>query len=1552
MSSVPTPPPAKPSTPPPTPKAGAAGDAAKNANAAPDTGGSTSGLGGPGAQTAKNIKDAGKQAKAAESAAAPKLSDAATPKSPEASKNAPAFDKSSDKPKSNLPETPKEPKQDPKQQNGPQSSKDQLKDQREARGSGGDAADSKGPEDKPKSAREAKADAAKEGAKKAAADGVEQALDSAAGGGATKDLKNMVAKEDKNGDKIGADERAISAAKNVGRAANIIWGGRNEAINTAIDKVGDGLSAAARFKKRKKREMKEAVSGKAMMDAAMTDEARKNLKRKKADGIGKSLDGKKGKNGKDSESKQNASGDAEAGGSGIVKKALAGVAIAVVGAIAVTTFLLGGQIEPYDGQPDEESDESVMEYVPGGEEGWHEVATWSVSHQNWDRPPSQVPWTVIMGLAYEQTELGRFSPYDSEDRDPDREASPILPGGGGGGGGHVGGDVNIQNTGDMDRTNPAWRQQIAMEGLVNSGWTPEQAAGMVGNMITESGVEPTKAEIGKAFPSTWGWGLVQWTFDRNTTVVEKVKSDLGAKFYTNDPNKLTDEEWISLMELELSHVNWEFENTHSHVGDAMEKAKTAEEASNVFLEKFEIPADIPGNRPTRAAQSKEVLKMYEAGGVDAIASGNVSVNTTQEEAEYLTFHTDDTVRTEMVGTRGCAVENPDPEIGGGEGEGVGPYLLTPAAAEKARDSGYDPQSPCVGRWIADQLGDVTGTVGQDNPELVYHDDAPWPYGDLTEAPAGGGGDGSGGGNAGTGETGAVQYPVSRDIPTTSPFGWRVHPVTGEKKFHNGLDFGADGGTSIGAVADGVVKENISKPTGYGNHVILSHTVDGEEVTSLYAHMEAQSPLKVGDKVKAGDEVGKVGTSGTSTGNHLHLEITINGERTDPAPWLEKHAGSGGDDNTSATQQDQVVTGNVSGSDDEESEDEGEKEDDEKSPDVGEGALDEEAQQKYQDNIDYWEAVIAGTGIFADKNATSDTCELSGGSGDGSDEAYSQQIIYSFHCEIAKNGGLQSVERAYFSSPPSDADEDEIKDFEATPVFQTMKDLYDQEVQIINEALQVSYTATEWDLEECAADADRAGLFSLTAEEMQAAGYQAEDRCDSAKSAAAAAKLFVEGEGTAVDDRPTDDGEFQPALGGWDNISIAVGTDDRADFLLLGNGSDSTVVSDKCYASMEDWVTHVARNDKGSDEGETGFSDFADLADLSAEERLEKVRLGTTWSDEMIKNGFIEWGGKRTPPHINPACNGGSADSYMEQLGEVASDLAHDEKKDERKKALQGYANWTSWNLNLEGLEPTVGKSALVQRLTPYSYNYPELPLGHDALSLAIMDELGGRDGHIPIDQRGVEYAIFLGGLSKPFDSAGQIYGSLREASGSSGGSTGGGGNDNPQTEVDAEGCPTEPGPLPQALSNGSDEIGINELCKRAIEGARNPETAEALKWAFQQVGVAKYSQPRRMENGFADCSSLVTRAYKEGAGVDLYEDGANAWSTQTFRGNMQSTAPTIPQKEMMPGDYWMQDTGHVTFWLTDGYVLSASSSAGVIRIQKNWTGGYNVGGYIDVDSFK
>lgn len=121
-------------------------------------------------------------------------------------------------------------------------------------------------------------------------------------------------------------------------------------------------------------------------------------------------------------------------------------------------------------------------------------------------------------------------------------------------------------------------------------------------------------------------------------------------------------------------------------------------------------------------------------------------------------------------------------------------------------------------------------------------------------------------------------PISGRI--TSYYGYRVNPVTGEYKLHKGIDYAGDYGDSIKASKSGVV-EYSGWITGYGNTIILGH---GNGVQTLYPHAQTLN-VNYGDTVKQGDVIATVGSTGNSTGPHLHFEIRINGEAVDPLNYI-------------------------------------------------------------------------------------------------------------------------------------------------------------------------------------------------------------------------------------------------------------------------------------------------------------------------------------------------------------------------------------------------------------------------------------------------------------------------------------------------------------------------------------------------------------------------------------------------------------------------------------------------------------------------------------------
>ncbi|WP_157987902.1 M23 family metallopeptidase [Jiangella endophytica] len=130
--------------------------------------------------------------------------------------------------------------------------------------------------------------------------------------------------------------------------------------------------------------------------------------------------------------------------------------------------------------------------------------------------------------------------------------------------------------------------------------------------------------------------------------------------------------------------------------------------------------------------------------------------------------------------------------------------------------------------------------------------------------------------------GVFQRPASGSI--TSPYGMRVHPVTGVYKLHSGTDFGAACGAPVYAAYPGTI-ESTGYAGAYGNRIEIAHgNVNGLDVTTTYNHLSAFSSSP-GQSVATGDLIGRVGTTGSSTGCHLHFEVLVNGDFTDPMSWL-------------------------------------------------------------------------------------------------------------------------------------------------------------------------------------------------------------------------------------------------------------------------------------------------------------------------------------------------------------------------------------------------------------------------------------------------------------------------------------------------------------------------------------------------------------------------------------------------------------------------------------------------------------------------------------------
>lgn len=129
--------------------------------------------------------------------------------------------------------------------------------------------------------------------------------------------------------------------------------------------------------------------------------------------------------------------------------------------------------------------------------------------------------------------------------------------------------------------------------------------------------------------------------------------------------------------------------------------------------------------------------------------------------------------------------------------------------------------------------------------------------------------------------GEMMWPTPGIYRITSPYGYRIHPILHTRKMHTGVDIGASYGTKVLAANDGVVQMS-GWLGGYGKVVLIDH---GGGITTLYAH-NSRLLVKAGAKVKRGQAISKVGSTGNSTGAHLHFEVRKNGSHVNPLPWVK------------------------------------------------------------------------------------------------------------------------------------------------------------------------------------------------------------------------------------------------------------------------------------------------------------------------------------------------------------------------------------------------------------------------------------------------------------------------------------------------------------------------------------------------------------------------------------------------------------------------------------------------------------------------------------------
>ena len=131
--------------------------------------------------------------------------------------------------------------------------------------------------------------------------------------------------------------------------------------------------------------------------------------------------------------------------------------------------------------------------------------------------------------------------------------------------------------------------------------------------------------------------------------------------------------------------------------------------------------------------------------------------------------------------------------------------------------------------------------------------------------------------------GQLTWPVPSSGQVSSPFGYRTNPISRRREHHNGIDIRAPHGNNVVAAADGTVIFS-GWMNGMGNTVIISHPQMG--ISTLYGH-HSRNLVTVGQNVSAGEVIARIGSTGWSTGPHLHFEVHVGNRRTDPMPYFRR-----------------------------------------------------------------------------------------------------------------------------------------------------------------------------------------------------------------------------------------------------------------------------------------------------------------------------------------------------------------------------------------------------------------------------------------------------------------------------------------------------------------------------------------------------------------------------------------------------------------------------------------------------------------------------------------
>ncbi|MCO6009160.1 C40 family peptidase [Actinoallomurus purpureus] len=547
---------------------------------------------------------------------------------------------------------------------------------------------------------------------------------------------------------------------------------------------------------------------------------------------------------------------------------------------------------------------------------------------------------------------------------------------------------------------------------------------------------------------------------------------------------------------------------------------------------------------------------------------------------------------------------------------------------------------------------------------------------------------------------------------------------------------------------------------------------------------------------------------------------------------------------------------------------------------------------------YWSKAIEVSGIFMDRTAKPDApCALPPPDDPKKPWSISFKIISIWHCQVTRMPELYLVTGAQ-----------NVNDKFTYTVEQSRSAA---EQTLINEAMAVSYAGSGWKTDKCDDKSkDRQGIFPMTPEEAAKAGVT--DRCDAEKNIEGAAKLVLAGEKVPPEKRDKKKGDFQPMVGGWQSLSIAMGKDLDI-FSAVGPGT-SFVASDACTKVMTAYLNKIAPL----------ATEFTALLDPPDQKDLG------TWQQKL---SALESKNKIGDPGSDPACVVGSwAPGFNGELAQLAAGLAGADASITNN--LTGLGNYyQAADGSVKPTDPVVGQDPLViPRLAPRPFNQIDAPVAADATDA--WSRIGTSDGvTLPLSQVAIDYAWFFGGVVSPFDSAGKLIGSLAN------GSAGGAGDGPTQQTVGPDGCP-ENAPS-NTLLGGSDKIGIHKLCVDSVAQARTPQAAMAVKWALTSLGWP-YTQniPARTTGKSADCSSFVSRAYRDSGAIPNLFHG-NAPITTTFR--EVPWGHQIPFSEAKPGDLVEPESGHVVMHLADGYNVQESTWGEVSHVKREYSSAFWTG---------